>query len=91
MSKQTAVEWYGIQIGILISKFLNGEISKSNLHFKRLLLEIEAMQMEKEQKELELPTDEEIEKEFTMGNQIFVDRINGAKWMRDKIKGGQDE
>jgi len=49
--KQTAVEWYGIQIGILISKFLNGEISKSNLHFKRLLLEIEAMQMEKEQNE----------------------------------------
>jgi hypothetical protein len=38
---------------------------------------------------LELPTDEEIEKEFTMGNQIFIDRISGAKWMRDKIKGGK--
>jgi hypothetical protein len=48
-NKQTAVEWYGIQMGILISKFLNGEISKSNLHFKRLELEIEAMQMEKNQ------------------------------------------
>jgi len=40
---------------------------------------------------IELPADEEIEKEFTMGNQIFTDRINGAKWMRDKIKGGGDE
>lgn len=40
---------------------------------------------------IELPTDEEIEKEFTMGNQIFTDRINGAKWMRDKIKGGEDD
>lgn len=39
---------------------------------------------------IEIPTDEEIEKEFTMGNQIFTDRINGAKWMRNKIKGGQD-
>jgi|LauGreDrversion4_2_1035121.scaffolds.fasta_scaffold164448_3 hypothetical protein len=39
---------------------------------------------------IQLPTDEEIEKEFTMGNQIFTDRINGAKWMRDKIEGGQE-
>ena len=40
---------------------------------------------------IQLPTDEEIEKEFTMGNQIFTDRINGAKWMRDKIGGQNNE
>lgn len=40
--KQTAVEWQGIQFGILISKFFNNEISKSDLHFKRLEIEEEA-------------------------------------------------
>jgi hypothetical protein len=40
---------------------------------------------------IKLPSNEEIEKEFTTENQIFVDRINGAKWMRDKIKGGNNE
>lgn len=39
---------------------------------------------------IELPTEEDIEKEFTIGNQIFTDRIVGAKWVLDKIKGGGD-
>jgi hypothetical protein len=41
---------------------------------------------------IELPSDEEIEKEFTA---IFAgeeykcyDMVEGAKWMRDKIQGG---
>ena len=41
---------------------------------------------------IELPSDEEIEKEFTV---IFAgeeykcyDMVEGAKWMRDKIQGG---
>jgi hypothetical protein len=37
---------------------------------------------------IQLPSDEEIKKEFTKGNQIFVGIIEGAKWMRDKILGG---
>lgn len=35
---------------------------------------------------IQLPTDEEIEETFT----FFPQMIEGAKWMRDKIKGGQD-
>jgi hypothetical protein len=47
--KQTAVEWYGFQIGILISKFFNNEISKSEVHFKRIEIEEQAKEMEREQ------------------------------------------
>jgi hypothetical protein len=47
--KQTAVEWYGLQIGILISKFFNNEISKSEVHFKRIEIEEQAKEMEKQQ------------------------------------------
>jgi len=43
---KTAVEWQGIQFGILISKFFNNEISKSDLHFKRLEIEEEAKKKE---------------------------------------------
>lgn len=52
----------------------------------------QARQMEKEQKQLELPTDEEI---YELAEKILaVDYLSfteGAKWMRDKIKGGQDD
>jgi hypothetical protein len=58
----------------------------------------QAKQIDKEQNELELPTDEEIEKEnpFAFGSKIFGTRDAdaweiGAKWMRDKIKGGDNE
>ena len=47
--KQTAVEWYGLQIGILISKFFNNEISKSEVHFKRIEIEEQAKEMELQQ------------------------------------------
>jgi hypothetical protein len=47
--KQTAVEWYGVKIGILISKFFNNEISKGELQFGRFELEQKAKEMEKEQ------------------------------------------
>jgi reverse gyrase len=47
--KKTAVEWYGLQIGILISKFFNNEISKSEVHFKRIEIEEQAKEMEKQQ------------------------------------------
>ena len=48
---QTAVEWYGVQIGILISKFFNNEISKSEVHFKRIEIEEQAKEMDKQQLE----------------------------------------
>lgn len=47
--RQTAVEWYGVQIGILISKFFNNEISKSEVHFKRIEIEEKVKEMEKQQ------------------------------------------
>ena len=34
---------------------------------------------------IELPSDEGIQKEFKIGSLAFIDR---AKWMRDKIQGG---
>lgn len=43
----------------------------------------------------DLPSDEAIEKEFTLeigGNKrIYSHKIVGAKWMRDKIQGGNNE
>jgi hypothetical protein len=62
--------------------------------FKRLpIIEIQqASQMEKEQKKLELPTDGDI---YELAEKILaVDYLSfteGAKWMRDKIKGGNNE
>jgi len=42
-------------------------------------------------KPIELPTDEEIEKKFTIGTTQktqYTHKIEGAKWMRYKIQGG---
>lgn len=39
----------------------------------------------KELTPIELPSDEEIEETFT----FYPQMIEGAKWMRDKIKGGK--
>ena len=41
-------------------------------------------------KPIELPSDEDILQAFTKGSQFFIDKYEGAKWMRDKI-GGKDE
>lgn len=41
---------------------------------------------------IQLPTDEEIEKQFTVGIDVkteYSHKIEGAQWMRDKIKGGE--
>ena len=79
--KQTAVE------------YLVEQLIKQGF-FKRLpIIEIQqASQMEKEQKKLELPTDEEI---YELAEKILaVDYLSfteGAKWMRDRIKGGTNE
>ena len=79
-NKQTAVEWLEEQINLGLSE--RGLISAIK----------EAKQMEKEQKQLELPTDEEI---YKLSEKILaVDYLSfteGAKWMRDKIKGGNNE
>tara|TARA_R110000868_G_scaffold337138_1_gene598022 strand:+ start:430 stop:687 length:258 start_codon:yes stop_codon:yes gene_type:complete len=78
MSKQTSVE-------LLIQEIEKDQMVKSKSLNEWLEIFEQAKAMHKNEMKLELPTDEAIEKEFTMGNQIFIDRINGAKWMRDKI------
>ena len=35
---------------------------------------------------IELPSDEEIEKEFTIGETTYTDCIKGAKWVIEQIK-----
>ena len=86
--KQTAVEWYGFQIGILISKFFNNEISKSEVHFKRLEIEEQAKEMEKEQK-IEFAFDFYYDFSNQSGvpfNLISENRTNAEKYYEQKFK-----
>lgn len=45
----TAVEFQTQQIGILVSKLFNDEISKAEFHFKRFEIGDQAKEMEKQQ------------------------------------------
>ena len=86
--KQTAVEWYGFQIGILISKFFNNEISKSEVHFKRLEIEEQAKEMEKEQK-IEFAFDFYYDFSNQSGvpfNLISENRTNAEKYYNETFK-----
>jgi hypothetical protein len=47
--KQSAVEFQTEQIGILVSKLFNDEISKAEFHFKRFEICEQAKEMEKQQ------------------------------------------
>jgi hypothetical protein len=47
--KQAAVEWYGKQIGLLFQQFQTNKINITEFHYKRLELEEQAKEMEKEQ------------------------------------------
>lgn len=92
MSKQTAVEWYANASHELIVKKNNGEITNTDFLIMHHNLFYEAKKMEKDQNQLELPSDEEI---YELAEKILaVDYLSfteGAKWMRDKIKGGNNE
>jgi hypothetical protein len=46
--QQTAVEWFGIEIGKLFSALNNKKISVSEFQYKRFELEEKAKEMEKE-------------------------------------------
>jgi len=91
--KQTAVEWYANASHELIVKKNNGEITNTDFLIMHHNLFYEAKQMEKEQKKLELPSDEQIDDEATnyIENASAYSFVMGAKWMRDKIKGGNNE
>jgi hypothetical protein len=47
--QQTAVEWYGIQLGMLFRQYHIGRISITEFHTKRFEFEQQAKEMEKEQ------------------------------------------
>lgn len=71
--QQTAIEW------------LEQEMLKPNLSMKEILEQ--AKEMEKEQRSIEVPSDEEI---YYAETQMPMNTFElGAKWMRDKIKGGE--
>jgi predicted transcriptional regulator len=78
--KQTAVEWLEQRFFDRLGRFTKEDIEQ-------------AKQMEKEQKKLELPSDEQIDDEATnyIENASAYSFVMGAKWMRDKIKGGNNE
>jgi hypothetical protein len=96
MSKENAVEYYRrgiLQLNVYIA---DHKIDVSEFESVEAELFEQAKRIDKEQNELELPTDEEILYE---SQGVFVNRIDmyeegfidGAKWMRDKIKGGNNE
>ena len=101
MKKQTAVEFYRTEFGALVSmkesKFQNeNEIfeqakqMEETEYKERLVKEFNPRLFNKPSKEL--PTDEEIyelaEKMLAVDYLSFTE---GAKWMRDKIKKGNNE
>jgi hypothetical protein len=83
--KQTATQMLIENLKLTLSKALFNDVLVQDL-FK------EALEIEKEQNQLELPSDEEIyelaEKMLAVDYLSFTE---GAKWMRDKIKGGNNE
>jgi predicted oxidoreductase len=61
-------------------------------HDDFIKLHRQAKKMEKEQRSIELPSDEEIGKEASVrhyGTNFKHVFASGAKWMRDKIQGGE--
>jgi hypothetical protein len=80
--QQTAVEWFANQLSFTQRAIYNGVIEQ-------------AKEMEKEQKRIELPSDEEIKKMMELDGMEFdefdpydVSYLGGATWMRNKIQGG---
>ena len=72
------------QVRIMLAKARLQDYNDEDLYTDNYLIE--------EQTPIELPTDEEIEKVAEKKLSVnFLSFIEGAKWMRDKIKGGGDE
>jgi len=93
--QQTAVEWFSVRRDVLEIEVRLGKLSPIEYAEELTKAEQQAKEMEKEQKSIKLPSDEEIdEKAFQVpydNTKDFYDLqfIKGAKWMRDKIKGDE--
>jgi len=94
-NNKLAVEWLAKSYVDLLTKLNNEEISLKEFEIQYIELLEQAKEMEKQQRSIELPSDEEIdEKAFQVpydNTKDFYDLqfIKGAKWMRDKIKGDE--
>ena len=90
--QQTAVEWlFSETLGITL-QLANKRISHRNWELQMVKLYEQAKEMEKEQRSIEVPSDEEIGKEASVrhyGTNFKHVFASGAKWMRDKIQGGE--
>ena len=89
--QQLAVEWlFSETLGITL-QLANKRISHRNWELQMVKLYEQAKEMEKEQRSIEVPSDEEIGKEASVrhyGTNFKHVFASGAKWMRDKIQGG---
>jgi len=84
--QQTAVEW-------LVEHWKKLQLKGEKMSWNQIIQITELVkEMEKEQRSIELPSDEEISKEASVrhyGTNFKHVFASGAKWMRDKIKGGE--
>ena len=96
--QQTAVEWFIEELEYKGDLRETPSIRNIQLNIDTsdyMELKVQAKEMEKEQKSIKLPSDEEIdEKAFQVpydNTKDFYDLqfIKGAKWMRDKIRGNE--
>lgn len=100
--QQTAVEWLENQLlkqkSILKNHFEEGKWNDDRCdEIDNCLLFIQqAKEMEKEQRSIKLPSDEQIKKMMELDGMEFdefdpydVSYLGGATWMRNKIQGGE--
>jgi hypothetical protein len=91
--QQTAVEWFHQKTWALKIQLEKGEISIGEYANTYATLYEQAKEMEKEQRSIKLPSDEEIEDASLEENNDDLSPAeefqSGAKWMRDKIQGGE--
>jgi hypothetical protein len=94
--QQTPVEWQFEQLFNSFEKFNNGEYTFDEYLKRNLEIRAKSKEMEKQQRSIELPSDEEIKKMMELDGMEFdefdpydVSYLGGATWMRNKIQGGE--
>lgn len=90
----SSVEWLSNQAYELFEQYSEGRFDRITLNKLMLQATEKAKKMEKEQRSIKLPSDEEINAEFTLDScdndqGVMWGLRKGAKWMRDKLQGGE--
>jgi predicted solute-binding protein len=96
---KTAVEWFSVRRDVLEIEVRLGKLSPIEYAEELTKAEQQAKEMEKQQRSIELPSDEEIEKEsfnlyanhntYSLNVRQYKAFKRGATWMRNKIQGGE--